>query len=355
MKIGINATYAVSERPTGIGNYIINLIHALLKVDNKNQYYLFYRNRIKKFQFLHFETPSIRFNPYFFKDKQNIEIFHDPSSKYIRMGKSRSIITVHDIVVARSEDYTSEKFKRSQMPKLKRSLDKADHIITVSEFTKRELLKYFNLQEEKISSVHHGVNSNIFMPGSKNPDFVKKQKIPKKYLFFVGNIEKRKNLIGIIKSFEVIRRKEKDLFLILAGKNGYGGEEIRTFIAKSPAKKNIIELNYIPNNELPLFYQNAEALFFPSYYEGFGIPILEAMACGCPVITSSVSAMKEAAGKAALYVDPFDLKDIIEKTCRLLQNPNLKKELSIKGLSHIKNFTWEKAAENTLNVYKQCL
>ena len=154
MKIGINASYGVSGKPTGIGNYIINLVKTLLSRDKEDQYYLYYRWKIKKENYLNFSTPSVRFEPHFTWMAYNkIDIFHDPSCKYIKMGKSRNIITVHDIVVALKEDYTSERFKKKQYPKLLKTLHRSDKIITVSEFTKKELVKYFSVKPEKISVV----------------------------------------------------------------------------------------------------------------------------------------------------------------------------------------------------------
>ena len=282
-----------------------------------------------------------------------MNIFHDPSFKYIKMGKSKNIITVHDIVVALKEDYTSKKFKKSQFPKLLKAIRKSDHIISVSEFTKNELVKYLPVEPEKITVVHHGIDTEIFKPTEKNKAFIKKYDLPEKYLLFIGNIEKRKNLFNIIKSFEKIIAKEKKLHLVLAGKNGYGGEEIREFINRSSALSNIIQLDYLPNTELPLLYQHAELFFFPSFYEGFGLPILEALACGCPVITSNMASIPEAGGDAVEYVDPFDINDITEKTLNLLNNITLKNELIQKGFIHAAKFSWELCAEQTMDVYKR--
>ena len=352
MRIGINASYAVSETPTGVGNYIISLLNALLEVDKENDYYLYYRSKIKKKNYLDLNLPTVKFEPKFsWLCYSKIDIFHDPSSKYIRIGNSKNIITVHDIVVALKEDYTSTHFKKTQKPKLVKALKKSDRIITVSKFTKDELIRYFNIKPEKIEVIHHGADFSIFKPGDRSQGFIQKYKIPEPYLLFVGNIEKRKNLFNIIKSFEKINKKEDDLFLVLIGKNGYGGEEIRKFIQESSCCKNIIELDYISHNELPLFYQNAELFFFPSYYEGFGMPVLEALACGCPVITSATSAIPEAGGDAVLYVDPFNVDDIADKTLFLLNNSKLKKELIQKGSSHVKKFTWEQTAQKTIKVY----
>ncbi len=353
MKIGINSSYAASKTPTGVGNYIINLLNALLEVDKENEYYLYYRSKISKKDYLNLNLPSVKFEPKLSWLAYNkIDIFHDPSARFIKIGKSRNIITVHDVVVALKEDYTSEKFKKQQSPKLVKALKKCDKIIAVSEFTKNELIKYFSVNPDKISVVHHGVDFNLFKPGSRSRDFIQKYNLPERYLLFVGNIEKRKNLFNIIKSFEKINKKDKDLHLVLTGKNGYGGEEIRKCIQESPCVRNIIELDYIAPNQLPQFYWNAELFFFPSYYEGFGMPILEALACGCPVITSNTSSIPEASEEAVLYVDPFNVDDIVSKTSLLLNNSKLKKYLIQKGLSHVKKFSWENTAQKTIKAYK---
>ena len=262
MKIGINVSSAVSETPTGVGNYIINLVKNLTAQDKKNQYYLYFRRKIKNKIIYNFNLPLIKLEPHFswlFYNK--IDLFYDPSCKYIRIGKSKNIIFVHDVIVALKEDYTSEKFKKKQYSKLLKALDRPD-------------------------------------------------------------------------------------------KEGYGGKEIREFIKESPVCGKIIEPGFVPTDELRLFYWKAELFLFPSYYEGFGLPVLEALACGCPVVCSNVSSIPEVGGDAVMYVDPFQKDDIAEKALYLINNPKLKKELIKKGLAHIKNFTWAKTAQKTLEVYE---
>jgi len=352
MKIGIHASYAGNPTPTGVGHYVKNLIYNLMKIDKDNQYYLYYKGGIKKDHYLKVRATSVKFNPHFTWASYNkIDIFHEPSARYIKMGKSKNIITVHDIVVVLKEDYTSAHFKKTQAPKLIKALKNADEIISVSEFTKREIIEHFSINPEKISVITHGVDTDIFKPGKRDFDFRRIFDLPDSYILFVGNIEKRKNLFNIIKSFEKIQQKLNEIHLVLIGKNGYGGEEIRSFIKESSAFKNIIQLDYVSNNQLPKFYQNAELFLFPSLYEGFGMIVLEALACGCPVVTSNSSALPEAGDHAVIYVDPLNTEDIAEKVIQLIKNKKLTSQLIEKGLTWIKGFTWEQAAQRTLQTY----
>ncbi|MDD5066411.1 MAG: glycosyltransferase family 1 protein [bacterium] len=354
MKIGINATYAASDHPTGIGNYTINLIRHLARVDKKNEYILYYRYRTDEKKFLQAGFPSRRFEPGLgFLMPDRLDLFHDPAFKYIRIGKSRSIVTVHDMVVALPEDYTSEKFKKTQTPKLMKALRRSDALITVSRFTRDELVRKLGVPEKKISVVHHGIDTLLFRTDKKPAGPPALYKLPKEYILFVGNIEKRKNLIGLVTVFERVNKVHPGLHLLLIGRNGYGHETIRDRIRSSPRKDRIRMIDYVQSQDLPSFYRNARLFLFPSFYEGFGMPVLEAMACQCPVVTSGCSSLPEAGGRAAVYVNPFDTYDITNKTLNILENEKLRKKLIIEGLEHIRNFSWEATARNTVKVYEK--
>ncbi len=356
MKIGINATYAASKFLTGIGNYTHNLIKHILLMDKTNQYTLYYKYRIKKKDFLPYTISSKYYEPFLNRFSFNkIDIFHDPAVKYTRIGKSKCVVTIHDIVTALEEDYTSAHFKKTQKPKLLKSIMYADHIISVSKFTKNELMQKFNISEGKISVVYHGIDTHIFNSEMKRKEIFVKYKLPEKFLLFVGNIEKRKNLQGIIDAFEKWSMAQPDMGLVLIGQNGYQGETIKNYIFQSKVKEKIRAIQYILNDELPVFYQNALALLFPSFYEGFGLPILEAMACDCPVITSNTTSMPEVGGDAVLYVDPFSKESILKQILLLIQDPSLRNELIQKGREQVKKFTWEKTAQETIGVYEKIL
>lgn len=356
MKIGINATYAASKFLTGIGNYTHNLIKHILLIDKKNQYTLYYKYRIKRKDFLPFLVSSQYYEPFLSRFSfKKIDIFHDPAVKYTRIGKSKCVVTIHDIVTALEEDYTSAHFKKTQKPKLLKSIKYADHIISVSEFTKNEVMHKFGVPEDKISVVYHGIDHNIFNTKIIKKEIFVKYRLPQKFFLFVGNIEQRKNIRGMINVFEKVNLIYPDIGLVLIGQNGYQGERIRNEIEQSKIKGKIIMIPYLLNDELPAFYQNAFALLFPSFYEGFGLPVLEAMACDCPVITSNAASMPEVGGEAVLYGDPFNIDSIIKQILLLIQNPSLRKEVIQKGREQVKKFTWEKAAQETLRVYEKIL
>lgn len=353
MRIAIHATYAAVPFPTGIGNYTHNLIRSLRLIDRKNKYTLFVRSRTPEKLIPDLGMPVERFVPSLaFLKRKGPDVFHDPAMRYVRMGRSRSVVTVHDIIVTLDGDYTSEAFKRSQTPKLQKAVKKADRIIAVSEFTKNELVKKMGADQSRISVVHHGIDRSIFRPASGRTPLPRPPHAPENYILFVGNIEKRKNITGIMEAFEKIGSVHKDLYLLLIGRDGYGAEALHERIRLSGAKKRIVALDYVLPGELGLYYRKARLLLFPSFYEGFGLPLLEAMACGCPVVTARTSSLEEVAGPAALYADPHSAYDIANRVLNLLEDPKLGKKLREEGMKRVENFSWESTARKTVRVYE---
>ncbi len=355
MRIGINITYGVMDKPTGVGNYILNLINSLLKIDTKNNYLMYYRySKVKKNNIKNFNVPNKFFEPRlgFLNVFDNIDIFHDPSFKYVKIPGAKTVITVHDVVVAlENENFSSKHFKKYNLPKLKKAIKKADKIIAVSNFSKREIIKYFNTDEKKIDVIYSGVDTEKFQKKQKTNTI----KLPEKYFLFVGNIEFRKNIINLVKAFINFQKKHKNYYLIIIGKNGYGGNEIRKFI-ENQNNAHIIQMNYVKNNNLGIYYRNSIAFLYPSFYEGFGLPILEAMASGTIVITSDNNATVEAGGKAAVYVNPFKIEDIEEKINYVSNlTYHQRKKIISTGFEHVKRFTWEKTALNTIKIYNSLI
>ncbi len=352
MKIGINITYGVMKNPTGVGNYILNLVQHLVNIDKSNEYIMYYRyGKVKREYFRNYGCCNKFFEPRFswLNIFDKIDVFHDPSFKYVKIPGAKTVITVHDVVVALDKNFSSAHFKKYNLPKLKKSIEKTDRIITVSKFSKNEIIKYFGVPESKIDVIYSGVDTDRF----KNSNNVDVSKLPEKYFLFVGNVEFRKNIINLVKAFVEFQKKHKDYYLVIIGKNGYGGEDIRKFI-ESQNNKNIIELQYVPNDKLGAYYKNSVAFVYPSYYEGFGLPVLEAMASGTVVITSNSTATVEAGGDAAVFVNPDDFHDIAEKMVTVSAMSLEEKNVVVaKGYNHIKNFNWNNTAKETLEVYNR--
>lgn len=231
---------------------------------------------------------------------------------------------------------------------------KADHIITGSNFTKQEIIDYMQIPEDKISVIYHGVDPELYKPYPQNELQETKAKfsLPQNFLLFVGSIEPRKNLLTLLKAYNLLVKEEKDkLPLILVGFKGWENQEIMQEIEKN--RDYIRYLGYVTDNQLAHIYNLATMFVYPSLYEGFGLPPLEAMACGTPVIVSNVASLPEVCGDAALYVEPTDSSDIKNKILAIAKDENLREELSQKSKAQAALFSWDKSASEHFEVIKK--
>ena len=218
----------------------------------------------------------------------------------------------------------------------------SDAIIVDSQSTQKDVSTFFSIPENKINVVHLASDMK-----PRNGYLPSKYGIKGDYLLFVGTVEPRKNLLRLIEAFNQLDPKLK---LVIVGVSGWDNKAV--YKTKNP---NIIFTGYVPEKDLPIFYGNARLLVYPSLYEGFGIPILEAMHCGCPVITSNISSMPEVAGDAALLVDPYSVEEIKRAVQRLLGDVKLRKKLIDNGYRQASRFSWEKTANETIKVYEKVL
>lgn len=233
-------------------------------------------------------------------------------------------------------------------------IKKADHIITGSNFTKQEIIDYMQIPQDKISVIYHGVNHELYKPYPQNElqDTKAKFDLPKKFLLFVGSIEPRKNLLTLLKAYNLLTNEEKgELPLILVGFKGWKNREIMQEIEKN--RDFIRYLGFVSDSELAYIYNLATIFIYPSLYEGFGLPPLEAMACGTPVIVSSVASLPEVCGDAAIYIEPTDHIDIKNKILVIAKDEKLREELSQKSKAQAALFSWEKSAIEHFEVFEK--
>jgi len=265
-------------------------------------------------------------------------------------------MTLHDIAAMRFPEAYNWFEKWYTMWSGRVALKKMWQIIVPSEFTKKELLSAFSPQPStlnKVRVVYHGYDERYEVRDKEingDNEILKKYSIIKPYLFSVGRLEEKKNTVRIIKTFENLRLKTYGLKLVLVGNPGFGYEKVEQEINKSPYKKDIITLGWVDNEDLPALMRGAEVFVFPSLYEGFGIPILEAFASGTPVVTSVGSATQEVGGDACEYVDPTNVTDIARGIEKIMTNLEYKKSNIEKGKNRIKDFSWEKCARETWQV-----
>jgi glycosyltransferase involved in cell wall biosynthesis len=274
------------------------------------------------------------------------DIFHGPDFKIPNVHGPGKVVTIHDMAVF-EEGFSAPDFARGGRENITRVLDKQnpDAVIAVSQFTRNEILKRFPHLENRVHAIWHGAD-HLVAPPTRLP-----RPIAEPYFLFVGNLETRKNVVGLLRAFGALKKKSAfaNTKLIVIGKPGFGFSEIEKTAKETPG---IVFPGFVSNQDLVRYYQNAEAFAYPSFYEGFGFPILEAMSMDCPVITSSVTATAEVAGEAALLVRPDSENEIVQAMERVSGDRELRTQLIAKGRSRMQDFTWKKCADQTVALYQ---
>jgi len=289
-------------------------------------------------------------------------IVHLPHHHLGRYGlwlKVPYIITVHDLALYLDlKAYGTFIYRPNLREKIPLSLDyrgvkKARRIITVSEATKHDLVHYLGIPEEKITVVYEGIDHQLFQPTSR-------RLVDYPYLLFVGSEHPTKNFPGLLKAFSLLKSKGrfKDLKLVKVGRaGGARGPLFRRqtlkVVMELRLSDEVVFTGYVAREDLPAYYSGAECLILPSFYEGFGFPPLEAMACGCPVIVSNVASLPEVSGEAAIKVDPNNADSLASALELVLTDEHLKREMVSKGFERAKQFSWERAARETLGIYRE--
>lgn len=375
MKIGLDIRSLLAPK-TGVGYYTYHLANSLLKLDEVNEYHLFYFNFLRRKNSLNFKQKNafikeIKAVPgrvcnqiwrYFDFPKidlftKEMDVFHFPNFTITPLKKGKVILTVHDLSFVKYPQFTEPKNLKFLKKLFIKSINRADLILTVSEFTKNELQDVFNIKDEKIAVVYNGVE-DIFKNKIDAAALKKvklKYSLPEKYIFHVGMLEPRKNITSLIKAYHLSRGRHKDFpyKLVIVGRKGWHYEQIFATVKNLDLQKEVIFTGYVEHNDLPLLYQGGDLLVYPSIYEGFGLPVLEAMASGIPVICSAKSSLPEVAGEAALLCSGNTPEDISLKIEEVLNSEQLPKEMAAQGIRQAEKFSWEKSAQKVLALYKQ--
>jgi len=371
MKIAIDARPINHNFRQGIFNYTERLIYGLARIDKENDFLLLFTSLRKKYHQMPGPIQENFFKkvlpvpdrgfflrkfflyqvvlPYFLK-KNNCAVYHAPAGYTLPNinGKIKKILTIHDL---RSLKITDKTFPQD-ISSLKKAANDADVCITISECTKKDIVENLRVAPEKIKVIYEGADE-IFKPieHSVIDDIKQKYQINKNYFFSLGQVP-RKNIERLIKAFSIFKYKSEFLLVIGgAGNNGPWMIKYRDLAKKLNIDESVKFIGYIPYEDLPLLYNGSECFVFPSLYEGFGIPLLEAMSCGRPVITSNVSSLPEIGKDAVLYVDPYNENDIASKMEKLVEDRELRGALIKKGISRAQEFSWMKMAQETLKIY----
>ncbi len=355
---GIDGNEANVEKKVGVSFYTLNLLRWFKKKANKNLRFLIYlknkpnndlpeENNYFKYKiiagkFLWSQT----YLPLNLFLEKKINIFFSPAHYLPKFCPVKTVVTIHDL----SFLYFPKEFLLKDLIQLKLwtkySIKKANKIIAVSKTTKKDIIKNYNIPEEKIEVIYNGYEK---ISNTKSEKFtIKIQNKP--YILYVGTIQPRKNINVLIEAFSKFKLLYPEYQLIIAGKKGWLYKDIFKKVIDFGLEDCVFFTDYISENQLIFLYKNASCLVMPSLYEGFGMPLLEAMNFDCPVISSYSSSLPEIAGDAALYFDPNNYLDLVEKLKLLKENSDLKKDLIKKGKERIKQFSWKKTAEQTLDL-----
>ena len=367
MRIAINCRSFLKKQYTGIGRYAYHLVKSLTEIDGKNEYQLYARKgffsfnkKLPRFPAGNF-TPRIdRFSRGLARQLKNIDICHFPSPGPLEVPDgAKIVVTVHDVIFkAFPRGHTQETIDAGER-QFEQIRKKASKIICCSQNTVNDLEKYFQIPRERITLIYQGVDKGAFNRIRRGEDLsaekaLAQRGVEKPFILSVGTIEPRKNLINSIHAFHALKiKKGFSGKLVIIGMKGWQHDDLAALIEKLELRQHVIFLGYLPDEELRYFYNKAEAFVFPSFYEGFGFPILEAFCCGAPVVTSNVSSCAEVAGGAALTVDPGNPQDIADAVGRIVSDRNLREMLREKGLRRSEDFDFCKTARETLKVYEE--
>lgn len=379
MKIGIDIRTLMDAQYSGVSEHTFNLISEILKLDNYNEYRLFYNSfgafsKIPEFTGKNVETvkynyPNKVLNYLLFNffnypkiDKElGVDLFFMPHINFIGLSKAgKSLITIHDLSFLRNPEFFSwRKNFWHKMVDVKKLIRQFDRIVAVSENTKQDVMEICGIDENKIKVIYPGLGAeflNIAITEDKSKDIKIKYSLPDKFILYLGTVEPRKNVDGIIRAYGEMRNINKeldDIKLVIAGGRGWKYDKIYREWKSSEFRGDIKFLGYVDRKDKTYLYNLASVFVYPSFYEGFGFPPLEAMASGIPVITSYAASLPEVAGGAVLMVNPYNINNIAKAIAEILTDENLRNKLVEKGLERAKKFSWEKTAKEYLEIIKQ--
>lgn len=341
MRIALDATYSIGPQPSGIGIYSHEILDGLVRSYPQDSYYFCYR--WKQWRQRHAPLPANvqrrllqpPFSPF------RADLFHALNQRVDRRPAAKVVSTFHDLFVM-TGNYSSPEFQQRFTRQAKRAAENSDMIIAVSEFTANQVSSLLGFERSRIRVVPHGVHL---------PPTPLEKRGRQKIILSVGTLQKRKNTLGLVEAFEGLPREWR---LVLAGAaTGFGANEILRRIENSPSRERIEVTGYLPDKDLHMLYNRASIFGFPSFDEGFGIPVLEAMAHGLPVVASNTSALPEVTGSAALLVDPRRTDAIRAALWSFIHDEELRERFSGEGLARAGEFSWQRSVRETYRVYEE--
>jgi len=385
LKIAVDAT-PIDAKPSGVGFYVSNLIRSLHALRERENFQLeivyqpglkqwlrgdfSFPNSIQEYSHLHLLPLPVRisdlllelsFKPslsYFEKYFGFPDILHGTNYSVYPCNKSLKVMNIYDLTFIKYPNYIDSVVK-TYTERVKRCLQWTDLVLTISESSRKDIIEYLKVNPEK---VYVTPLASRYYPNYLSEEIAQRLEkqgnydFSKPYLLFVSTIEPRKNINTIITAFNFLKEKYKiEHQLVLIGKKGWNYKPIFTAIENSPWKNQIHHLDYLSNELVALFYSKADIFVYPSHYEGFGLPVLEAMTLGVPVVTSNTSSIPEVTGDAAILIDPNDPIQLAEAILKVISDSQLRQDLIKKGKARAKLFSWERTAKETLKAYRSII
>jgi glycosyltransferase involved in cell wall biosynthesis len=353
----------------GVRTYTKEVISRILSGDFNAEYYVYYDSarylgtfgeKTAKEKVVNVWHPLMRIAwDYFFlpsalkRDKIDFIHYFKPATTPFK--KPRAIATMYDVIpllYPETQTKIQLAYWNNQLPLVAKT---CEHLLTISECSKKDIVERLQVSPEKITVTPLGVDPRFVPATSEEKNIVaEKYKLPQNFILYLGTIEPRKNIARLVRAYNLIA-KNIPHSLVLAGKWGWSFEDVEEEISKSPFKDRIKVLSHVEAELLPALYSMATAFVFPSLYEGFGLPPLEAMACGTPVVTSDVSSLPEVVGDFALKINPLDEDALAQAMEKIVSDVSLRERLIVGGLSWAKNFNWDKTAQLTMDVYRKLI
>lgn len=370
MKIGIDARF-FGPFGKGLGRYTEKVVKGLEKIDSENEYVIFLRSENfddytpaqknftkKKADFSWYSLEEQTKLPRLL-DQHNFDLVHFPHFNVPLLYRKPFVVTIHDLIIMhfptkRATTLGPVKYALKQFGYrrvINHAVKDSSHVITVSEFSKKDITKHFAITENSVSVTYQSTFEN---EGNVAPfeNLSKKFNIPQPFFLYVGNVYPHKNIERGLKAFKAFQKNNPEVHFVLVGKEDYFFKRTKEFV-KDMGIPNVIFTGFVDDEELNGLYASAEIYFFPSLYEGFGLPPLEAMSHGLPVVSSNKTCMPEILGEAAEYFDPEDVDNIAENLERVYADRDLQKNMSENSLKQVQKYSWEQCAKETLEVYKK--
>ena len=371
MRIGIDVTPLAGQR-TGVGRYTHHLLKHLSELGAEDTLHglstgtVAIDSRDRKGLTAHRHVPLPTRVMYSLWDAigrpradallGGVDVYHATNYFLPPLASARSVVTIHDLAFLRNPEWGSPKIIKTFSRGVQRFVQDATAVVACSKATKTDIVELLDIDAEKVSVIHEAADDALtpMHREAARDDLARLYGIAAPILLFVGTIEPRKNVEGLLRAFALVH-KEIPHHLVLVGKHGWGAATASEMINRLGLRERVLPIGFVSHEDLVKFYSASNAFVFPSFYEGFGLPVLEAMRCGAPVITSNVSSLPEVGGDAAEYVDPADVDALAAAIQRVALDPALRASMRERGAAQAKRFSWVRCAEQTHELYRSLL